>query len=220
MDYSLVGIVEHQGSSLRSGHYVAYVQRGLQESHDSSDEPSGQRASPSNNGSTLLNGMSEAAEPSVLGQAGPSNDEPGQGPVLSASSARPEATAPTPSLPAAAQQSSHPADPTHAEELQSTTEPMDADAAAVDEALSSSPAQMSRQTAPDPDGQGTAGADGSLPQNDDIIGVEQQADGPDSTEIAGKPGLDWYCISDTHVKRVSQADVAGCEAYLLLYMRA
>ena len=43
--------------------------------------------------------------------------------------------------------------------------------------------------------------------------------GADSNGSLRSTALDWYCISDTHVKRVSQHVVSACEAYILLYRK-
>lgn len=40
---------------------------------------------------------------------------------------------------------------------------------------------------------------------------------PGGAAAAGTAGERWYCISDTSVKSVSAAEVAACQAYMLLY---
>ena len=66
--YKLVGVVEHRGSQLGSGHYVAYVQRGLQPSQSCGLPPSPQTQTQSTEGAEALEAV-PAPEPKAAGAA-------------------------------------------------------------------------------------------------------------------------------------------------------
>ena len=68
--YTLVGVVEHRGSQLSSGHYSAYVQRGLQ----ATARPAGSQQ-PSRNASEA----SEASELTEASSAGHSQSPTSEG---------------------------------------------------------------------------------------------------------------------------------------------
>ncbi|KAK9833003.1 hypothetical protein WJX74_004016 [Apatococcus lobatus] len=220
MSYNLVGVVEHQGSSIQSGHYVAYVQRGIPTPRNPCPEDQGPsaRVSPDSNAASCSDSgpIFHRAEPQGQQQSGtepdadhaasqpdteqaPNDNCSGQEQTSAVEQAIVAGQAPSPAAPdrldkpqEAVQNGSG------ADRPQASPSAASHDAPAVQAASCSHDSQIAAS-------------------GNNITGLPKEAasDGSKwSTE------LDWYCISDTHVKRVSQEAVAACEAYILLYTRA
>ena len=62
VQYALVGVVEHRGSQLSSGHYAAYVQRGLQSPLQHAAAPPATQSQPSATSAEAVEPAAEAKE--------------------------------------------------------------------------------------------------------------------------------------------------------------
>lgn len=220
MSYSLVGVVEHQGSSLQSGHYVAYVQRGASTSADgqaaradtASPEVEPISSRPSTDAAASQSDLPPSAQHQASAAAAASATDVVQSPSLAA-----------PQSPEASHEAAdnrcrgrRPASSSQ-EEVATSDEAADGGTGAREPASSSQEGGPASHEAPAEQ----AGSSSTEPPSAPVVGEApslQSADVADRALRSCEP--DWYCISDTHVKRVSPEAVAGCEAYLLLYMRA
>ena len=193
--YNLVGVVEHQGSSLQSGHYVAYVQRGAPSTADR---------------------QAARAEDTASHQVEPISSQPSTDAAASQSDLLPSAH--HQGLAAAA------GSMTDAGQSTSLAAPQSSEAsheAAANGDQGRRPASSSQEGGP-ASHQAPAEQAGSSSIEPPSAPVASETPSLQRVDAADKRSCepDWYCISDTHVKRVSPEVVAGCEAYLLLYMRA
>lgn len=202
--YALVGVVEHRGSQLASGHYAAFVQRGLTapgstlaERHQPQAELSSYRqvdADMQTEAAAGSTAMSPKSSWDDIALGSPCPNTPSQGSLLS-------------ERPAAAVSGN------------------DAAAAAsigTDVEASQVPAQ---QTAAEQESRsGQTASDYAEAGSSSTSEVQQAIDHePQSTDANLQSSLEsdarrWYYVSDAKVSRASKEAVLACEAYILLYM--
>ena len=218
MSYNLVGIVEHQGSSIQSGHYVAYVQRGIQSCADppaacTADSPSADNIAASSPASDLV-GPQANQQSSIDNNARAAASQPDGQTSQSARDVGGEDGRRVLEQKADADQAPATSAPQSPESLQ--------EAALKDGNKPNRSAGCSQEPRPASHTAPAVQAGGSS-QEAQIAAVANKAPGSQAASGSKEPlrstALDWYCISDTHVKRVSQNVVSACEAYILLYMK-
>ena len=203
--YSLVGIVEHAGQHLASGHYTAYVQRGLQSPSLAASMPSqGTMATLDSTAIQAVHGGGPAVQAASKGLA----------PSSALTDSWDDITADVLSSPTKAQP------PVPAVGLQGE---LPADAADVDSFQARPEGTETEENA------GAMAANGSGHSLDsnalEARAVHINAVGADGSRTGAKsssnapPTPQWYHVSDVHVSKVATERVLACDAYILLYMR-